>query len=52
MKSWGRVRGAIIGKQHAEGYCQHLGHAYPRDNLLRETLGELVHTPTDESEAP
>jgi LmbE family N-acetylglucosaminyl deacetylase len=27
---------------YAEGYRQHRGHAYPRENVLAEVLGELV----------
>jgi len=30
--------GQHIGVQYAEGFRQHLGHAYPQDNLLRELV--------------
>jgi LmbE family N-acetylglucosaminyl deacetylase len=35
-------RGRLAGRGAAEGFRQHLGHAYPQDDLLRETLGELA----------
>lgn len=44
MKKLGRKRGAAIGVEFAEGFRQHLGHAYPQDNLLKAELGDLVHT--------
>jgi len=37
-------RGAEIGAAYAEGFRQHLGHAYPQDNILQSELGDLVHT--------
>ncbi|NUQ01170.1 MAG: PIG-L family deacetylase, partial [Armatimonadetes bacterium] len=42
MREWGALRGAEVGVAHAEGFRQHLGHAYPHDNLLGETLGALL----------
>ena len=27
-----------------EGFRQHLGHAFPQDNILKKELGNLVHT--------
>jgi len=44
MKALGRKRGAEIGSAYAEGFRQHLGHAYPQSNILKEELGDLVHT--------
>lgn len=44
MKKLGRKRGAAIGAEFGEGFRQHLGHAYPQDNLLKAELGDLVHT--------
>ena len=44
MKKLGRKRGAIVGVEFGEGFRQHLGHAYPQDNLLAAELGDLVHT--------
>ena len=43
MKGLGRKRGADIGCDFGEGFRQHLGHAYPQDNILKKELGELVH---------
>ncbi|MBN1807097.1 MAG: PIG-L family deacetylase [Sedimentisphaerales bacterium] len=43
MKRLGEERGREIGVQFAEGFRQHLGHAYPQDNILKAELGELVH---------
>jgi len=44
MKSFAEKRGAQIGSDYAEGFRQHLGHAYPQDNILKSELGDLVHT--------
>ncbi len=38
MKHWAAQRGSEIGFAYAEGFCQHLGHAYPQDNLLEKIL--------------
>ncbi len=38
MKQWSAHRGAEIGVKFAEGFRQHLGHAYPQNNLLNEIL--------------
>lgn len=38
MKQWSARRGAEIGVPYAEGFRQHLGHAYPQNNLLAEIL--------------
>ncbi len=43
MKALGRKRGAEVGSAYAEGFRQHLGHAYPQSNILKEELGDLVH---------
>jgi len=42
MKAWNRRRGAEVGVEYAEAFRQHLGHAYPRNNIIGETLGALV----------
>jgi LmbE family N-acetylglucosaminyl deacetylase len=34
MKRHGAMRGREIGVEYAEAFVQHLGHAYPHDNLL------------------
>lgn len=36
-------RGKEIGVSFAEGFRQHLGHAFPQDNILKQELGHLVH---------
>jgi LmbE family N-acetylglucosaminyl deacetylase len=43
MKKLGEKRGEQIGSRFAEGFRQHLGHAYPQDNILKAELGDLVH---------
>ena len=43
MQEGARTRGRDIGVEYAEGLRQHLGHAFPQENLLAEVLGELVH---------
>ncbi|UCD48715.1 MAG: PIG-L family deacetylase, partial [Phycisphaerales bacterium] len=44
MKKLGKERGRAIGVEFAEGFRQHLGHAYPQDDILKVELGDLVHT--------
>ena len=43
MKDSGEKRGREIKSSFAEGFRQHLGHAYPQDNILKAELGDLVH---------
>ena len=43
MKIWSAFRGRQINSQYAEGFRQHLGHAFPQSDLLSEELGSLVH---------
>jgi len=43
MKNSGQKRGRQINAGYAEGFRQHLGHAYPQDNILKAELGDLVH---------
>ena len=43
MKESGEKRGREIKSRFAEGFRQHLGHAYPHDNILKAELGDLVH---------
>ncbi len=43
MKLFSQKRGGQIGRPFGEGFRQHLGHAYPQDNILRKELGDLVH---------
>jgi LmbE family N-acetylglucosaminyl deacetylase len=42
MKELSEKRGAEIAAKYGEGFRQHLGHAFPQDNILKEELGELV----------
>ena len=39
MKTWSGKRGAQIGTQYAEAFCQHLGHPHPQDDILQTLLG-------------
>jgi len=43
MKNSSQKRGRQINSGYAEGFRQHLGHAYPQDNILKAELGDLVH---------
>jgi len=43
MKQFSAKRGGEIGTAFAEGFRQHLGSAFPQDNILRAELGDLVH---------
>jgi hypothetical protein len=43
MKTFSAKRGGPIGRPFGEGFRQHLGHAYPQDNILQKELGDLVH---------
>jgi len=43
MKALSEKRGREINSHFAEGFRQHLGHAYPQDNILKSELGDLVH---------
>lgn len=43
MERWARERGQLAGCSSAgEGFTQHLGHPFPQNNLLKETLDNLV----------
>jgi len=44
LKQLSARRGGEVGVAYAEGFRQHLGHAYPQDNILKRELGNLVHT--------
>jgi len=43
MKRFSQLRGRQIKSSYAEGFRQHLGHAFPQDNILKSVLGNLVH---------
>lgn len=42
MKRLGAMRGEQTGVAYAEAFIQHLGHAYPRNDLLGELFGNLL----------
>lgn len=48
MKRWNRERAGLLdpskGVDYAEGYRQHLGHAYPSSDLLAEAIGSRYHS--------
>ena len=41
MRDWSAKRGSECGVLFAEGFRQHLGHSYPQDNVLGQSLGAL-----------
>lgn len=42
MNRFAEQRGKEINKEFAEGFRQHLGHGYPKENILKEILDDLV----------
>ena len=42
MKEFSALRGKEYGSQFAEGFRQHLGHAYPKSNILKEVLSDFT----------
>jgi LmbE family N-acetylglucosaminyl deacetylase len=42
MKNTAKRFGERAGFPYAEGFRQHLGNAYPQDNILKEIIGDLV----------
>lgn len=42
MKQLSEKRGSEISTKYAEGFRQHLGHAFPQDNILKQELDSLV----------
>lgn len=44
MQGFSANRGKLAGVPFGEGFRQHLGHAFPQDNILQKELGNLVHT--------
>ncbi len=42
MKNFSLKRGKEINTSYAEGFRQHLGHAYPKSNILKEELSQYV----------
>lgn len=45
MRTSGAARGRSVGIAYGEGFRQHLGHAFPQENLLAAELGDLVKMP-------
>ena len=43
MKNFSEKRGKEIGTDFGEGFRQHLGHAYPQNNILKEELMNLAY---------
>lgn len=43
MKQQGQKRGRQINCQFGEGFRQHLGNGYPKDDILADHLGSVVH---------
>lgn len=43
MRALSMLRGSEVGVRFAEGFRQHLGHAYPQDNILKQELDGLAH---------
>jgi LmbE family N-acetylglucosaminyl deacetylase len=42
MKNTAERYGEVIGFDYAEGFTQHVGTGFPRDNVLKEILGDRV----------
>lgn len=42
MRIWARSRGKQIDREYGEAFQQHVGHAFPREDLLSGVLGERV----------
>jgi LmbE family N-acetylglucosaminyl deacetylase len=43
LRELSRMRGGAVGVRFAEGFRQHRGHAFPRENIIAEELRGLVH---------
>jgi N-acetylglucosamine malate deacetylase 1 len=41
MMAWSAKRGQDLGVAYAEGFRQHLGHGYPRENVVGDWLGAI-----------
>lgn len=48
MKRFAENRGREINVRYAEGYRQHLGHSYPRCNILKQELADLCFVKEEE----
>jgi LmbE family N-acetylglucosaminyl deacetylase len=45
MRTLSTMRGKMVGVPYAEGFRQHLGHAYPQDNILKQELSGFAWDP-------
>lgn len=43
MKEWASTRGKMAGVPYAEGFRQHIGHAYPKENILADLLPGCIY---------
>ncbi len=43
MQALAAKRGGLVGARFGEGFRQHLGHAFPQDNILAEELRDLIY---------
>lgn len=48
MQRQSELTGEEIGVKYAEGFRQHLGHAYPQDNILLAQLSKVAHYVAEE----
>jgi len=42
MRHWNELHGQVAGVPYAEAFTQHLGHPYPKDNVLDRLLGSIA----------
>ncbi len=49
MERWTRHHSKLINAKYVEGFRQHLGHAFPQDNILADELGNIVHIVKEKS---
>ena len=42
MTDWTREQGKLIGRKYGECFIQHLGSGHPKDNILKEILGDRL----------
>jgi LmbE family N-acetylglucosaminyl deacetylase len=47
MRTLSSMRGRMAGVRYAEGFRQHLGHAFPLENILQRELPGSVHLMSD-----
>ena len=44
MRQWGTQRGEQMGVTYAEGFCQHVGHPHPTEDILANLLNAVSPT--------